>query len=98
MGSMAFAGLALFGSTILIRAFAITKYDSWKQRGGAMAVVAGTLFVAILHVGLAFGYFQLQLPIIFWATAVPMAGVVAGAGLVAPNSKEQPKGGHPILR
>ena len=91
MGSMTFAGLALFGSIMLLRAFDINKYDSLKQKGGAMAVVVGTLVMVVLHVTFAFGYFEFPPSIVALFTVGLVVVIVVGAGLVAPNSKEQSK-------
>lgn len=56
MGSLSLAGLVMFGSTILIRAFGVNKFDTWKQNAGSFMVIGSTLFLAIFHAHYAFWY------------------------------------------
>lgn len=92
VGSMTFAGLALFGSTILLRALGVTKHDSWMQKLGALLVIGGTWALIIIHVNFAFGLEVLLPSVMIWITICLAGMIVIGGGVVYHYSKEPPRG------
>lgn len=50
MDSLTFAGLVVFGSTILMRASRITNQDRKRQNAGAVVAVCGTWILAGVHI------------------------------------------------
>lgn len=87
VGSLTFAGLAMFGFTILGKALALDS-DNKQQRIGSMLVIGGTLFIIILYVRFAFQSALFTTSMMADATMVLVIVIMAGAVLLAPKRKE----------
>ena len=90
MGSLTFAGLAVFGSSISVYAYSINRRYTWQQKGGALVFTGGTLTLALFHISFAFTYgsgvFGPWMAII---SVVLVGMIVAGAGWLFYTPKKQ---------
>ena len=87
VGSLTFAGLAIFGFTILGKALVIGRGDTRKQNLGSFLVISGTLFIIVLYVCFAFQLVLFSALLMGIATVVAVIVIMAGAVLLAPKRK-----------
>lgn len=93
VGSLTFAGLAMFGFAILGKALSVGRGDTKKQNLGSSLVIFGTLLIIVIHVLFAFQMMDAAMSDVALATLGAVFIIMAGAVLLAPKRKDPPSKG-----